>query len=373
MSGAGLFSVRFAVLLFTGFYWSARAQEATVQPLLKQGDSAFAQGDYETARQSFEQAWRIAQQSSADAAIRYEVLKRLTSNSAASGQFSDARRYLQQAVEWAESNVGPNDQKLEADLLLSVTLDMRTKDFDRALATAQRVRAMHVATYTSESIPVAEDLLRIGQIYLAEKKPREAVRSLAEAAGLRTKLVGSLDPGLLPILDRLNEGFVAIGGLGGNEAVLRQALVIRETLYGANSSEIISTLEGLADACSAGGEYVAAEILYKRLLSLWESVVGKDHPMVAITLDKLVVFYAKEGEPEKAREALAQSVAIRARFLAVGLSHQAADEIDAKNLEQAEALYNRALTALGPSGPANEELIAQMKKALADIQKSPAK
>jgi hypothetical protein len=104
---------------------------------------------------------------------------------------------------------------------------------------------------------------------------------------------------------------VAIGGVGPNEATLRQALIIRETFYGENSTEIISTLEGLADACAAGGKYVAAELLYARLLSLWETLVGKDHPMVAITLDKIVVFYAKRGELEKARQALARSVAIR--------------------------------------------------------------
>jgi tetratricopeptide (TPR) repeat protein len=280
---------------------------------------------------------------------------------------------LQQAVEWRESSIGPNDPKLEADLLLSVTLDLRTKDFDRALATAQRVQAMHIAAYTSESIPVADDLLRIGQIYLAEKKPHEAASTLAAAAGVRTRLLGSLDPGLLPVLDWLNEAFVAIGGVGPNEATLRQALIIRETHYGENSTEIISTLEGLADACAAGGKYVAAELLYARLLSLWESLVGKDHPMVAITLDKIVVFYARRGELEKARQALARSVAIRARFLAVGLSHQAVDEIAAKQLGQAKALYNRALAALGPPGPANEELIAQIKKALGDLQGSPAK
>jgi hypothetical protein len=90
--------------------------------------------------------------------------------------------------------------------------------------------------------------------------------------------------------------------------------------------------------------------------------------MVAVALDKLVVFYAKAGEPAKAREALARSVAIRARFLAVGLSHQAVDEISQDHQEQAKALYHRALVALGPSNPANEELITEIKKALADLQ-----
>jgi hypothetical protein len=117
----------------------------------------------------------------------------------------------------------------------------------------------------------------------------------------------------------------------------------------------------------------AAEPLYLRLLALWEESVGKDHPMIAVTLDKLVVFYTKAGEPEKAREALARPVAIRARFLAVGLPHQAADAISENRREQAKALYERALAALDPRAPANDDLIAQITDALAKLQSSPAK
>jgi tetratricopeptide (TPR) repeat protein len=355
MSGTGLG----AVLLIVVFCWPVKAQDAG---LVKDGDSAFAKGDYDAARRSFEKAL----ETSADSPARYEILKRLTSASAASGQFADAQRYLQQAM------TGLDDPKLD-DLLLSVNLDLRTKQFDHALSTAQRVQATHVATYTPESLPVADDLLRIGQIYLAEKKPNEAARSLIAALEIRTKLVGSLDPGLLPVLDQLIEAFRAIPDVGGNgvcpgcETIYRQALIIRETVYGENSSELISTIEGLADVYSGEGMLSAAEPVYLRLLALWESAVGRDHPMVAVTLDKLVVFYAKAGEPQKAREALARSVAIRAHFLAVGLSLQAQDAVSENQRERAKVLYNRALAALGPRGSANEELIAEIRRVLGTL------
>jgi tetratricopeptide (TPR) repeat protein len=346
------------VLLLAGFCWSAGAQ---VAPLLKQGDSAFRDGDYAAARRSFEKALKIA-----DSAARYDVLKRLTSACAAAGQFADAEGYLDQAIEWRESFLGASDPKITDDLLLSITLELRTKEFERALATAQRIHDMHIAAYTAESIPVADDLLRIGQIYLLEKKPNDAVRALIRAHSIRTKLVGSLDPGLLPVLDRINDAFEAMGH--GNASMYRQALAIRETLYGPDSTELIATIDGLANTYSTEQMFVPAEPLYLRLVSLWESVNGKDHPMVAVALDKLVVFYARAGQPEKAREALARSVAIRARFLAMGLSHQAADEISQDHLEQAKALYHRALAGLGPSTPENEGLLTQIKKAIADLQ-----
>ena len=94
--GIGFRLVQLAVLLFTIFCSCLEAQEsgaASIQPLLKTGDSAIAQGDYDAALRSFEKAQQIAQQMAADSPIRYGVLKRLTSASAASGQFTNAQQY----------------------------------------------------------------------------------------------------------------------------------------------------------------------------------------------------------------------------------------------------------------------------------------
>ncbi len=326
MSSVRSFSVRLAVFLVT--CWSASAQKGPppgpIPALLKEGDAAFRDGDYAAARQAFEKALKSAQQLPADSPLRYDVLKRLTSAAAAAGQFADAQNFLDQAIQWRESTLGPKNPKIADDLVLAVNLEIRTKQFDRALSTAQRVQAVHTEAYAMDSIPVADDLLRIGQIYMLQKQPNQAVRPFIAAHGIRTRLLGSLDAGLLPVLDRINDAFEAMGH--GNASMYRQALAIRETLYGTDSPELISTIDGLANMYSKEQMYAAAEPLYLRLVLLWESVGGKDHPMVAVVLDKLVVFYARQGDLEKARDALARSVAIRSGFLAVGLSHQAADE-----------------------------------------------
>ena len=369
----------FSALLCVNAVCMAQTQGAapddSLQGTLKDGDSALARGEYESARHSFETAWQIAQRLPPAAAARYDVLKRLVAVSASSGNFGEAEGYLLQAIAWRESTASAQDPRLADDLLLSIHLDLRTKKFDRALGTAQRLQAMHIAANGAESLPAADDLLRTGQIYLAEGQARDAARSLAAAAALRMKLAGSLDPGLLPILDGLAKSFdeIAGGRPAGNETVYRQALTIRETLYGEDSSELISTVEALADAYAAAGEYSAAEPVYERLLSLWEKLVGRDHPMIAVTLDKLVVFYTNEDKPDKARAALARSVAIRARFLAVGLSLQAADELKEGRPKQAQVLYRRALAALGPGTPADGDLIGKISKALGDIDRRAGK
>lgn len=261
------------------------------------------------------------------------------------------------------------------DLALSANLDVRLKAYDGALQTARRIQALHTAAYGAESLPAADDLFRIGQIDVAAGDPSKAIGPLYQGREIRMKLAGALDPGLLPILDLLNEASAKMpgGALRGriSEELYRQSLTIRESLYGENSSELISTVEALADLYTGEGKLTAAEPLCQRLLALWEMAVGADHPMVAVTLDKLVVFYVKKGDPEKARDALARSVAIRASFLADGLSIQAADAISENHPEQARALYNRALVALGPPGGGNRESIEAIRKALAQVATKP--
>lgn len=364
------------VFALTFLACAAAAQSgAAADPIKKsldEGDSAFSEGDYDAARTSFEQAWRMAAGLPPDAPARYDILKRLVTASAATGRFEDAAHYLDEALHVRKATGDTNDPKLMGDLALSITLDLRTKNFEGALATAERVRAIHEASYTAESLQVADDLMRIGQIYQAAGQAKEAARAFASSAQLRTKLAGSLDPGLLPTFDGLAESFriIAGGRAAGNETIYRRALTIRETLYGRDSSQLISTLEDLADAYAAAGDFASAEPVYERLLSVWEAVVGKDHPMVAVTLDKLVVFYFKADKPEKARAALARSVAIRTRFLATGLSQEAADQLSQGRNDRAQALYERALAALDPADSGNQDLISVIRSALAKVQKT---
>src|ERR1035438_5230875 len=75
----------------------------SIPQLTKDGDALYLKGNYEAARLAFTSAWELAQQTPKDDAVRYDILKRLTSVRAAAGEFADADNWLQQAITWREN------------------------------------------------------------------------------------------------------------------------------------------------------------------------------------------------------------------------------------------------------------------------------
>jgi tetratricopeptide (TPR) repeat protein len=340
------------------------AQEAiapTIPQLTKDGDAAYLKGDYEAARVAFTAAWELLQQTPKDNPLRYDILKRLTSVRAAAGEFADADNWLQQAITWRENILGQKDPKIADDLLISVSLCRGLKDFDRALVILRRVRSLHIEAYTVDSSIVADDFSRIGSVYAEQKKIDDAINAIDAALAIRTKLGGPLDPSLISDLDHLGEYHTMTRAYDLAEAAFRHVLVIRETLYGKTHADLISTVDGLAYALFGQKKYDEAEPVYLRLIGLWESSVGKDHAMVAVALDKLGVFYFAQKKYPEVREAFERSTAIRARFLAMGISQQATQAFTEGQTDQVRAFYRRGLLVLDPPNPINDDLREQFE------------
>jgi tetratricopeptide (TPR) repeat protein len=345
----------------------------TIPQLVKEGDAFYLKGDYDAARTSFTRAWDLAQHTQKDDPARYDVLKRLTSVHAAAGEFADADMWLQQAITWRENILGPKDHRIADDLLISVGLCRGMKDFDRALVILRRIQGLHVEAYTLDSTMVADDFSRMGSIYAEQKNLDNAINAIDAAMAIRTKLAGPVDPSLIPDLDRLGEYHTLMRSYDRAEEAFRHALVIRETLYGKIHPDLISTVDGLAYALFGQQKFDQADPVYQRLIGLWETSVGKDHAMVAVALDKLAVFYAAQKKYPEARETLTRSSAIRARFLAMGISQQATLAYSEEQPEQVKAFYRRGLAVLDPPNPINDDLRKQFESMLKAMDAPPAK
>lgn len=342
-----------------------------IPSLLQAGQASFLRGDYEAARQSFVKALDMAQETPAEDPTRYDILKRLVSARAAAGEFADADNYLQMAINWRETALGPNDPKIVEDLLISVRLCRGLKDFDRALRTLARVMGMHRAASGLDSLPLADDSSRIAQIYMDQKNVPSAVGSLQTALVIRGKIAGPMDPSLVPDLDRLAAAHIIMRAYDKAEETYRRALVIRETLYGKEDPDLISTVDGMAYAMFGQKKYEEAEPVYRRLIALWIKSVGTDHPMVAMTFDKVAMFYADQKKYDQAKEAQVRANAIRTHFLATGLNTEATEQIAEGNNDSALVLYHRAMTVMDPPNPIYEGLRSSIAEVLKSAEPQP--
>jgi len=355
---------------------TAPPPQPAIPDLIKTGQASYMKGDYESARQSFLEAWETARMGPLDDPVRYDILKRLVSARAAAGEFADADDFLQLAISWREQNLGINDPKIVDDVLLSVGFARAMKDFDKARLVMGRVLSMHLrAANGADSIAVADDFSRMAQIYAEMSKKEDAIQWLHSALDLRTKILGPIDASLVYDLDRLGSLQIASRAYAPAEETYRHALVIRETLYGKKHADLIATVDGLAYALFGQKKFDAAEPLYQRLLDLWVASVGNDkHPMVAMAYDKIAIFYGAQKKWDQAEEATTHANAIRAFLLADGLSGAASQLIDEGKLAEALPVYERAIRVLDPPNPvydASRADLENMAKELRKVVKKP--
>jgi len=365
-------SKRFCALLVFSLILTVEAQ-TELERLVQSGNASYMRGEYETARQTLEQAWKLAQETVPENPVRYDILKRLVAVQTAAGQPTEADNYLQQAITWRQNVAGEADSAVLNDMIEDAALCRSMHDYERALVILEGVRNAHIRAGELESAIVATDFSRIAQVYLDQKKPEDAAEALTAALGILTKLNAEDHPSLLPDLDRLGEVRITLRQYDMAEESFRHALVIRERLYGKDHANLLTSVDGLAYAYFGQKKYEEAEPVYQRLLGLWQLSAGKEHPMVALTLDKLAVFYREQKKWAQGQEAADSANAIRAHFLASGLAQEATERLREDKKDEAVALYRRALAALDPPHPVFDELRAQIEKNLTGLEPPPKK
>lgn len=362
------------ILLAVCIGLSARGQERAPEPsgLVKTARASYAKGDYAGARAMLERAWTMLQSSPPQEPERYQVLKQLSAVLSAAGDYAAAQTYVELEINWRETAIGRDDPKIADDMIELASLCQRRKDFPRALAILEDVQGRHIRDRGPESLSVADDFSRIALIHMDQRKPEDAAAALQRAIHIRETALGAEHPAILAELDRLGTAWIALREYAKAEEVFRRALVIRERLVGPLDAGLISTVEGLAYALFGQKKYQEAEPGYKRVLDLWIISTGQaDHPMVALTLDKIAVFYRAQERWEEGVEAAARANAIRALFLANGLSQEASARQAHGEKGHAAKLYAQAFDTLDPSRAEHAGLLHQLENNLKELAIKP--
>lgn len=325
---------------------AAQQPEPDLDSLLSSARQQLSKGEFPEARASMDQAWKMAQTLPAEDARRYDALKAFVTVLTAVAGYEEAETYLNLAIHWRESVIGPDDPKITDELFQLAHLCRLRGDFHRALDILNRVMSSRIRAKGYESVEMADLLTLQALIYIEQEKPTEAVQSMRESLRLRGKLLGEEHPTLVPDLDRLGATLATLRRYSESETAFRRVLLLRESLLGKEDPDLLATLDGLGYALFGQKKYEEAETVYLRLLQLWIKSSGADHPMVAWSYDKLALLYQDEKAEEKRKAAAANANAIRALILVKGLLGEVTIELAAGHRPEAAALLKQAQQAL---------------------------
>ena len=300
--------------------------------LRKTAHAAYLKGDYASSRQALEQAWEMVQQTDPSEPKRYDTLKQLSGVLSAAGDYAAAQNYVELAIRWRE-NIDRSDPKIADEYIELASLCQRQKDFARALELLGSALRIH-SRQNPPNVQMADDLSRVALIYMEQKKPTEATPPLETAISIREQVLGAEHPSILGELDRLGAIWIALREYAKAEDTFRRALIIRE-----------------------------------RLLGLWALSTGDPtHPMVAMTYDKMAVFYRAQDRWEEGTAAAESANALRAIFFATGLSQEATARQAHGDKQDAARLFAQALASLDESHPEHAEFRKQLEQNLAELQ-----
>ena len=160
------------------------------------------------------------------------------------------------------------------------------------------------------------------------------------------------------ILQTIGTAYAALGLYDDARTQLDEALAARVRTYGAVSLPVAETELALADAAALRGDLAAADRHYAHALTIRESLLGRDHPLVARVAFGIGRLRWKEGKLDESDAAYGRALAIDERIsldsteMARDLMGLAVVQWDRKRYAQAESLMRRSIDVqtkrLGP-------------------------
>ncbi|HLI05308.1 MAG TPA: tetratricopeptide repeat protein [Ktedonobacteraceae bacterium] len=200
--------------------------------------------------------------------------------------------------------------------------------------------------------PQAAQLLHKAGAYLRDREQyEEAASLLRQALAMREQLFGTIHPDVAQSAHQLASLYWLRGQFEQAEPFFLQAIAIRRQTLGPDHPAVADCLNDLALLYGNQGRYEQAEALYHQALSLYERDPQADSRALANCLNNLAVLYHFEGKYGQAEPLLLRALDIWERrsgsahpdmtFVLHDLGYQ---YYRTGKYEQAEAFFRRALT-----------------------------
>jgi len=370
------------------------------------GSIAELRRDFRSAEAYFRRALKSCEQAGeADAAIRGAVYANLAASIQQQGRFQEPRPLYEEGLTLLEKTYGADSPEYAKALIGFGLFEYETGNYAKALPLQRKayeiVTALPLAADSEKahvvnnlgmtllemgSLPEAEVMLRRGLEMGKSARPRsvdlvfelnniatleertgrlsEARRDQTAALQMAEELVGSQDPAVAKLWSNLGKIAVDEGKTAEAKQLYTKALSLWLHAEGKNSN-YAATLTSLASVEGKKGHHKLARSMYQEALEIDEKSLGQSHPQIANDFANLgielcfeqkfteaaAMFEQAEQIEERTFGADDTRVARHLRMLGVAYAR-------AKQMQNAEKVYRKAIDILGRSGNDAGELIA---------------
>jgi eukaryotic-like serine/threonine-protein kinase len=220
----------------------------------------------------------------------------------------------------------------------------------------------------------ATTLTNLGWLLQARGAREESDSLFRQALDVRRVVYEEDHPRLANSLSALASSRILLGRFESADSLARQALAMRRRLLGATHSSVAENLKSLGDIAVSRGDWTVAREFYQEALSLYRETIGPRSQSAAWVLMSMADLFNTCGEYEQGvtmgqegyeiyRDVLGEDHP----YTAISLGHLARAVHGTGDLDQAEALYNRALEVLKASYPQGSSSITWMQAGLGEL------
>jgi CHAT domain-containing protein len=218
------------------------------------------------------------------------------------GDYSQAERLARQADAAARKQLAKDDvSRVYVDVLLGQILQARG-DYEAARGSFQAGLEWLERAYGPEHPAVTGPLKNLVNVYVLTGNLPQAERSGRRAVEVNSRHpdVGPAHPQTASAMHSLAAVLTAKGDFVGAEELLKKVITIKEGAFGADSLDATISLQDLAGLYYERGDYALAEPLRQRILAGFEKHQGPNHPETAGAINNTARLYRAMGLYQRA-------------------------------------------------------------------------
>ncbi len=209
-----------------------------------------------------------------------------------------------------ERVLGPDHPDIVACLNLQALAEMKQLNFPYAVQICKQALAWHGRVQGAYPAERAMTYHIAAGVYASHRADTLALRYYQQARMIREQVFGSESSEVADSLTDLGIFYLARNMFVEAEPLFRQALEIRRKVLGLDHPDTASCLEHLAMISWCKDDYSQAEELCKQALAIRLQKLGRYHPDIAQNIRGLAVLAAEQGRDDEAEGHYRESLKI---------------------------------------------------------------